>query len=196
MSDTEEESTSSDSWPVNEDWLMSVLKEHHKTNSKIKITVINFYYSKNLFYKRKSYFQDFSVKQGNHTGVSNLSDILAVSVDYQVENESPEDTQRLDAIIKLLPHDPFSRYFVTEAEFDLREIKFYTTILPELLKFQEKHICPGADSMIISVPKCYFTHYTAGRLSEHGESSPEAPESILVLQDMRPHGFKVNNLVL
>lgn len=44
--------------------------------------------------------------------------------------------------------------------------------------------------MLISVPKCYFTHYTAGRLSEHGEHSPEAPESILVLQDMRPHGFK------
>lgn len=65
-----------------------------------------------------------------------------------------------------------------------------------MLKFQEKHICPGADSMIISVPICYFTHYTAGRLSEHGESSPEAPESILVLQDMRPHGFKVNNSIL
>lgn len=49
MSDTEEESASSDSWPVNEDWLMSVLKEHHKTNSKIKITVIliDYYFKKN-----------------------------------------------------------------------------------------------------------------------------------------------------
>lgn len=52
MSDTEDESASSDSWPVNEDWLMSVLKEHHKTNSKIKITVIIFL----LFKKKKISF--------------------------------------------------------------------------------------------------------------------------------------------
>lgn len=39
MSDTEEDSTSSDSWPVNEDWLIDIIKEHHRTASNIKITV-------------------------------------------------------------------------------------------------------------------------------------------------------------
>lgn len=39
MSDTEEESSNSESWPVNEDWLLGVLKQHHRNNSSIKITV-------------------------------------------------------------------------------------------------------------------------------------------------------------
>lgn len=37
-------------------------------------------------------------------------------------------THSLSFIIKLLPQDPFSRFFVTEAQFDLREIKFYTQV--------------------------------------------------------------------
>lgn len=48
-------------------------------------------------------------------------------MDYDIENETV-DGARLEIIIKLLPHDPFSRYFVTEAQFDLREIKFYTKV--------------------------------------------------------------------
>lgn len=64
--------------------------------------------------------------------MSNLSDILTVSVEYNIDTqiavESTSSTLKLDIIIKLLPHDPFSRYFVTEAQFDLREIKFYTTV--------------------------------------------------------------------
>lgn len=64
--------------------------------------------------------------------MSNLSDILTVSVEYKIDTqiavESTSSTLKLDMIIKLLPHDPFSRYFVTEAQFDLREIKFYTTV--------------------------------------------------------------------
>lgn len=113
MSDTEEESASSESWPVNEDWLIDMLKQHHKTSNDIKIT-------------------DFSVKQGCQDGVSNLSDILAVYVVYAIANER-EQYEKLDFIIKLLPHDPFSRYFVTEAKFDLREIKFYTKVIKALL---------------------------------------------------------------
>ncbi|XP_055692579.1 uncharacterized oxidoreductase dhs-27-like [Lutzomyia longipalpis] len=174
MSDTEEDSASSDSWPVNEDWLIDIIKEHHKTASNVKIT-------------------DFSVKPGSHDGVSNLSDILAVSVDYDIENET-EDGARLEIIIKLLPHDPFSRYFVTEAQFDLREIKFYTKILPDLLEFQKNNLSPGETPLRISVPKCLHTHYVAGSFhttEQHDEeNSPEPPESILVLQDMRPFGYK------
>lgn len=40
------------------------------------------------------------------------------------------------------------------------------------------------------MPKCFFTQYTAGYLPEDGENSPEAPESILVLEDMRPKGYR------
>lgn len=39
MSDTEDESLSSESWPINEDWLVEVLKKHHEVRSGIKITV-------------------------------------------------------------------------------------------------------------------------------------------------------------
>lgn len=59
-------------------------------------------------------------------GVSNLSDLLAVSVIYELNQTG--QPKCIDLIIKLLPHDPFSRYFVTEAQFDLREIKFYTHV--------------------------------------------------------------------
>lgn len=40
------------------------------------------------------------------------------------------------------------------------------------------------------MPKCFYTHYTPGFLPEGGENSPEAPESILVLQDMRPLEYR------
>ena len=178
MTDTEEDSASSDSWPVNEDWLIEMLKTHHCTNNDIKIA-------------------DFSAKQGCSDGVSNLSDILAVSVTYNIGSTPTEiassdignDSENLEFIIKLLPHDPFSRYFVTEAKFDLREIRFYTRVLPDLLEFQNQNIKPGCEKMSICVPKCFYTHYSPGKLPATG--SPEPPESILVLEDMRSSGYKV-----
>lgn len=39
MSDTEEDSLSSDSWPVNEDWLLGIIKKYHNSGSAIKVTV-------------------------------------------------------------------------------------------------------------------------------------------------------------
>lgn len=48
MSDTEEDSSSSDSWPVNEDWLINVLKKHHHTSSKLNI-VVSFKSNKLMF---------------------------------------------------------------------------------------------------------------------------------------------------
>ena len=65
------------------------------------------------------------MKQGCHDGVNNLSDILSVSVAYEFQDVI---SKHLDIVIKLLPQDPFSRFFVTEAQFDLREIKFYTSV--------------------------------------------------------------------
>lgn len=174
----EEDSASSDSWPVNEDWLIEMLKQHHGTENDVKIA-------------------DFSAKQGCSDGVSNLSDILAVSVTYNIGVSAiepalaqvDEGSEKLEFIIKLLPHDPFSRYFVTEAKFDLREIKFYTRVLPDLMEFQSNHISDGCDKMSICVPKCFYTHYSPGKLPPTG--SPEPPESILVLEDMRSSGYKV-----
>jgi hypothetical protein len=111
MSDTEN-SVSENNWPISEEWLLEILKEQHKTNSNsIKIV-------------------DLNAKQGCHDGITNLSDILSVVVIYTVQ-ESGSDTEskkQLELVIKLLPHDPFARYFVTEAQFDLREIKFYTQV--------------------------------------------------------------------
>lgn len=151
------------------------------------------------------------MKAACQNGVSNLSDLLAVSVLYEL---SASGTKRcIDLIVKLLPHDPFSRYFVTEAQFDLREIKFYTMVggrfcmaircrlrpkrissiqvLPDLLAFQAAHLVAGATPMTVSVPKCFHTQYTAAAMPPAGEdASPEAPESILVLEDMRPLGYR------
>lgn len=39
MSDTEEDSASSDSWPIDEHWLIEMLKKHHEVRDGIKITV-------------------------------------------------------------------------------------------------------------------------------------------------------------
>lgn len=111
MSESEEESSSVTDWPVTEEWLQAVLKQHHKNLSEAAtITVI-----------------DFTVKPGCDAGESVLSDILAVAVKYCIQEELTE-THCLSFIVKLLPQDPFSRYFVTEAQFDLREIKFYTQV--------------------------------------------------------------------
>lgn len=143
------------------------------------------------------------MKPGSHDGVSNLSDILSVFVEYELDDAPPAT---LEIIIKLLPQDPFSRYFVTEAKFDLREIQFYTKVLPDLLAFQEKHLKDGETPISVTVPKCLHSHYVSGRyrvsdghVHQHEEdladNSPEPPESILVLQDMRPSGYKVSHFI-
>lgn len=112
MSESEEESTSGADWPVTEEWLQAVLKQHHKDLPEpTSITVL-----------------DFSVRPGCDVGESVLSDILAVAVKYCLKEDPSETAHNLSFIVKLLPQDPFSRFFVTEAQFDLREIKFYTQV--------------------------------------------------------------------
>lgn len=143
------------------------------------------------------------MRPGSHDGVSNLSDILSVFVEYELEDN---ESSKLEIIIKLLPQDPFSRYFVTEAKFDLREIQFYTKVLPDMLAFQEKHLKDGEEPLLVSVPKCLHSHYVSGRyrvsdghVHQHDEdladNSPEPPESILVLQDMRPFGYRASHFI-
>ncbi|XP_055585854.1 uncharacterized protein LOC129738635 [Uranotaenia lowii] len=181
MSDTEEDSVSSDClMPISEDWLADVLKKHHEVRSGIKIT-------------------DFKVRHGCHDGVNNLSDILSVSVVYELEQggngaETGSQSKCLDIVIKLLPQDPFSRFFVTEAQFDLREIKFYTSILPDLLAFQDATFAHSREdglALLVSVPTCFYTQYAPATSPSQG--SPDLPESILVLEDMRPLGYKGAN---
>lgn len=112
MSESEEESSSGADWPVTEEWLQAVLRQHHSDLPEPSaITVL-----------------DFTVRPGCDAGESVLSDILAVVVKYTLKSDPEEMAHNLSFIIKLLPQDPFSRFFVTEAQFDLREIKFYTQV--------------------------------------------------------------------
>lgn len=70
--------------------------------------------------------QYFSAKSICQHGVSNLSDLIMASIKYEIGDNSNE--KQLDIVIKLLPQDPFGRYFVTINQFDLREIQFYTKV--------------------------------------------------------------------
>lgn len=46
MADSDEESTNSEnSWPMNEDWLMDILKEDSKSDGKITINVCRYFYT-------------------------------------------------------------------------------------------------------------------------------------------------------
>lgn len=111
MSESEDDATSESDWPVSAEWLQNILKNHHKDLEDPAITIIA-----------------FSVKPGCDPSESVLSHIVAVSVQYCIKNDGSSDTHSLRLIIKMLPQDPFSRFFVTEAQFDLREIKFYTEV--------------------------------------------------------------------
>lgn len=95
--------TDDEEWPVTSDWLRQMLTEYHRGADGLEVT-------------------DFKLSQAE----SALSDILFVSVSYRPPGESQVVDR--DLVLKLLPRDPFSRFFVSEAQFDLREIKFYTKV--------------------------------------------------------------------
>lgn len=175
MSDSEEESSGATStgpdWPVTEEWLQAVLKEHHKDLSEPSAIVV----------------LDFSVKPGCETGESVLSDILAVTVKYCLRDDPGGTAHSLSFIIKLLPQDPFSRYFVTEAQFDLREIKFYTQVVPDLEQFKNEVLSEDTSpDLVLPIPKCYYAHYSPGET----EPEPTPPSSVLVLENIKPNGFE------
>lgn len=110
MSDSEDTDASvATEWPatpVKKEWLENILMIHHGDGSLVTVN-------------------EFDVNPGCTAAESVLSDILAVSIDYNLDNEKTH----LNVIVKLLPQDPFNRFFVTEAQFDLREIKFYTQVI-------------------------------------------------------------------
>ncbi|KAL3278113.1 hypothetical protein HHI36_013458 [Cryptolaemus montrouzieri] len=167
MSESEDEATSESDWPVSAEWLQNILKNHHKDLEDPAITIIA-----------------FSVRPGCDPSESVLSHIVAVAVQYCVKNDGSSNTHSLKLIIKMLPQDPFSRFFVTEAQFDLREIKFYTEVVPDLEKFKNDNI---TDSSVfrIPIPKCYYGHYFAGST----DPDPAPAESVLVLENIKSLGY-------
>lgn len=61
-----------------------------------------------------------------YAGEGALSSITSVKSKFYLRRRAAK--YMLSVIIKRLPKDPFSRFFVTEGQFDLREIKFYTQV--------------------------------------------------------------------
>ncbi|CAH1635821.1 unnamed protein product [Spodoptera littoralis] len=86
-----------------------------------------------------------------------LSRVLAVTVCY----ESNGERRALPLVVKLPPRDPFGRLFVAEAQFDTREILFYTELAPALNKLAEEAVGPGSG---LPVPRCVKARLPAARL--------------------------------
>lgn len=170
MSDSEDDATSDSDWPVSAEWLQNILRErlHRDDADPAQICVVT-----------------FSVRPGCDPNESVLSHIVAVSVQYTMKGDVATSTTRdLELVVKMLPQDPFSRFFVTEAQFDLREIKFYTEVIPDLEKFKTANL-PKESDIRIPIPKCYYGYYFAGQT----EPEPSPPESVLVLDNLKSAGY-------
>ncbi|KAL0129906.1 hypothetical protein PUN28_001868 [Cardiocondyla obscurior] len=133
---------------------------------------------------------EFEVQPGCATSESVLSAITRVSTHYlaAITTSKPKDKCKVDLIIKQLPKDPFSRFFITEGQFDLREIKFYTQVMPDLREFSKKQLARSKEqeTIVLPVPKCFYAHYSP---ASGTDDSPVPPESMLVLHDLTPVGY-------
>ncbi|XP_046397390.1 uncharacterized protein LOC124164205 isoform X2 [Ischnura elegans] len=162
---------------------------------------------------------DFEVSRGTTGGIGSLlSEILSVRVDYELlpssDGGEEKQAQSLRLLLKLPPKDPVTRAFVTEAQFHLREIKFYTEVVPELMEFQHRLLGDKGPPLIrLPVPRCYYAwHYgmhgsEGGMLGEQtgeggqgqdeddedGEAPKEEDFSVLVLEDLRASGYSVGD---
>lgn len=178
MSDLDDETDTScgeeqivSDWEVSKEWLESILSKHYKGKA---VEILK-----------------FEVKPGCVTSESVLSAITRVKVKYlaALKTNKPIDRYLVSLIVKQLPKDPFSRFFVTEGQFDLREIKFYTQVMPDLIEFNKRQLCKGSDEIriLLPVPKCFHAHYSpAGGTDD----SPVPPESMLVLDDLSDDGYE------
>ncbi|BES92351.1 Protein of unknown function (DUF1679) [Nesidiocoris tenuis] len=158
------ESSDEEEWPVSAEWLGRVLSEYHGAD----VTV-----------------DEYRLAQKE----SALSDILSVVVKYKPGGSGGEEPVTRALVLKLLPRDPFSRFFVTEAQFDLREIKFYTKVAPELHEFQRAHLTEGAPLIELQIPKCYHAKYSPPDSSDGSEDA--TLESVLVLENLKFSGYDV-----
>ncbi|CAG9135587.1 unnamed protein product [Plutella xylostella] len=75
------------------------------------------------------------------------------------------------------PRDPFGRLFVAEAQFDTREILFYTELAPALNRLAEEALGPGSG---LPIPRC-----VKARLPDEIGGDSE-----LVLEDVTSHGYE------
>jgi len=125
---------------------------------------------------------------GCRPGDSALSDIVAVDVRYRLlpvgmtDESDHGDKRSLSLILKLLPREPVARRFVTEAEFDVREISFYTRVVPDLQRFQRRALAAGAEPLPLPLPQCYAARF------------PDQAGSLLVLENLRRRGYEAVNL--
>ncbi|CAF4907063.1 unnamed protein product [Pieris macdunnoughi] len=102
-----------------------------------------------------------------------LSRVLAVTIRY----ESDGERHSLPLVVKLPPRDPFGRLFVAEAQFDTREILFYTELAPALNKLAQEAIGPDEG---LPIPRC-----VKARLPDEIGGDSE-----LVLEDVTAEGFE------
>lgn len=88
------------------------------------------------------------VQVESRAGLSSaLSRVLAVTLHYHTDAVH----RSLPLIVKLPPRDPFGRLFVAEAQFDTREIMFYTQLVPVMNKLAEEALGPDNG---LPVPRC------------------------------------------
>ncbi|KAI8420690.1 hypothetical protein MSG28_007919 [Choristoneura fumiferana] len=114
------------------------------------------------------------VRVESRAGVAGaLSRVLAVTIRYECAGER----RALPLVVKLPPRDPFGRLFVAEAQFDTREILFYTELAPALNKLAEEALGPG---MGLPIPKCM-----KARLPDEIGGDSE-----LVLEDVTSSGYE------
>lgn len=57
-------------------------------------------------------------------------------------------------------------------------------VVPDLENFRKERLADD-DSVDLPIPKCYYAHYSAGST----DPEPTPPESVLVLENIKPHGF-------
>ncbi|KAG7309694.1 hypothetical protein JYU34_004187 [Plutella xylostella] len=114
------------------------------------------------------------VRVESRAGVASaLSRVLAVTVRYEAGGER----RSLPLVVKLPPRDPFGRLFVAEAQFDTREILFYTELAPALNRLAEEALGPGSG---LPIPRC-----VKARLPDEIGGDSE-----LVLEDVTSHGYE------
>ncbi|XP_065571953.1 uncharacterized protein LOC136034604 isoform X4 [Artemia franciscana] len=96
--------------------------------------------------------------------------------------------------VKVLPSHPSLRGFATASKVHDHEIKTYTEIFPYLRKLlKAAHL---DHTIKLAVPDVYYTRLDKPRKDpENGEntSSPNDLESVIVLEDLRQRGFKMND---
>ena len=98
--------------------------------------------------------RDFAVRPGCEEGENLLSDLLAIDVTLR-RSDNQNKEERLHLMAKLLSQDPFCRHFIIEAGFDVREIHFYTTLIPTLGRFcHHRFAWP--------IPPCFYAKYRQG----------------------------------